>query len=507
MIPLPRCTIADAMDDPALLGAALGDGATWQTWRAILKAAFGLGLNRDEARAFASVSNGRKAPDKRVRELWAIIGRRSGKTRVAALVATFLAAFIDYRSKLAPGETGVVLILAASRDQAQNAFGYIRAFFESSPILSKLLDGEPGAESISLKGNIEIAVHANSYRTVRGKTLVACVFDEAAFWRDETSSTPDVETYRAVIPALATTGGMLIGISSPYAERGLLFSKFKSSYGKDDPDVLVIKGTSKDFNPTLDNAIIEAAERDDPDSARSEWGGEFRGDVSTYVDRAAVEACVEAGILERPFVSTFRYSAFVDPSGGAHDSFTLAIAHRDGERPTLDAIREIRAPFSPPDAVEEFVRLLKSYRITAVRGDRYAGEWVAEAFRKLGIQYLASERNKSELYIDCLPLLNSRSAVLLDHPRIVSQLSQLERRVTRGGRDSIDHQRGAQDDLANAVAGALTHVPAFGRGGATRGAAPLIINLGHAYAKQKLRGNHQQSRQIYHSNTRDNRHG
>jgi hypothetical protein len=32
----------------------------------------------------------------------------------------------------------------------------------------------------------------------------------------------------------------------------------------------------------------------------------------------------------------------------------------------------------------------------------------------------------------------------------------LERRTARGGRDSIDHAPGAHDDLANAVAGALT---------------------------------------------------
>ena len=71
-----------------------------------------------------------------------------------------------------------------------------------------------------------IAVHANSYRTVRGSTLLAVVMDEVAYWRDETSATPDVEVYRAVLPALATTGGMLIGISTPYRKVGLLYQKF-----------------------------------------------------------------------------------------------------------------------------------------------------------------------------------------------------------------------------------------------------------------------------------------
>ena len=35
------------------------------------------------------------------------------------------------------------------------------------------------------------------------------------------------------------------------------------------------------------------------------------------------------------------------------------------------------------------------------------------------------------------------------------QLSSLERRTARGGKDSIDHSPGMHDDIANAVAGAL----------------------------------------------------
>jgi hypothetical protein len=38
---------------------------------------------------------------------------------------------------------------------------------------------------------------------------------------------------------------------------------------------------------------------------------------------------------------------------------------------------------------------------------------------------------------------------------MVMQLTSLERRTSRGGRDSIDHAPGSHDDIANAVAGAL----------------------------------------------------
>jgi hypothetical protein len=62
---------------------------------------------------------------------------------------------------------------------------------------------------------------------------------------------------------------------------------------------------------------------------------------------------------------------------------------------------------------------------------------------------------KSDIYRDFLAVLNSGGVELLDHPRLKRQLIGLERRTARGGRDSIDHAPGANDDVANAVAGAV----------------------------------------------------
>jgi hypothetical protein len=146
---------------------------------------------------------------------------------------------------------------------------------------------------------------------------------------------------------------------------------------------------------------------------------------------------------------------------------TLAIAHvrlaGKGDTATaqtdgvavLDAVREVRPPFSPESVVTEFAALLRAYRVTSVMGDRYAGEWPRERFREHGIAYEVAERPRSDLYRDLLPMLNSGDCELLDLPRLASQLCGLERRTTRAGRDSIDHPAGGHDDIANAVAGAL----------------------------------------------------
>ena len=58
-----------------------------------------------------------------------------------------------------------------------------------------------------------------------------------------------------------------------------------------------------------------------------------------------------------------------------------------------------------------------------------------------------------DLYRDLLPLINSNRIRLLDNQKLINQLVGLERRVARGGRNSIDHGPGGHDDIANAVAG------------------------------------------------------
>jgi phage terminase large subunit-like protein len=218
-------TIDRALGDRRLLGAELGDAATWQTWHVALKAAFALPLSPKERKIFTAIAGKRGLPKRRVRELWCVVGRGGGKSRMAAALGDYFALFPKHR--LARGEQGMVLILAASKEQAGVVFGYAEGFLQSSPALRKEIISTTRSE-IRLRNNIAIAVHSNSFRTIRGRTLCAAIFDETAFWRDESTAMPDVETYTAVLPSLARTGGMLIGISTPYRKLGLLYQAPRS---------------------------------------------------------------------------------------------------------------------------------------------------------------------------------------------------------------------------------------------------------------------------------------
>jgi hypothetical protein len=443
-----------ALRDRRLLGAALGDLASWQTWSIALKGAFGLPLNDAERTIFDAIAGGRNPPARRVRELWAVAGRRSGKTRMAAAISVHIGAIEQHT--LAPGEVGYVLLLAASRSQARVAFDYVRGFLDASPILRQQILGIT-SEEVRLKGNIVIAVHAGSYRTIRGRTLLAVVGDETSFWRDESSAQPDVEIYRACAPALAASRGLWVGISTGYRKIGLLYQRWRDHFGADSDDVLVVQADSATLNPTLDVRMIERAKSSDPEAAETEWGGGFRSDIAAFLDDRAIDDAVDHG---RPLELSPRYGisykSFVDPSGGRHDAFTLCIGHKESDnRFVVDVVRGRAPPFDPHGVVAEYAATLKSYGISTVAGDNYSAAWAETAFQDAGITYQRSEMNKSALYLEALPHFMRGSVSIPDHPKLVRELRLLERRTSRAGKDIVDHGRNGSDDHANALAGML----------------------------------------------------
>jgi hypothetical protein len=458
--PSSPANILAACADPALFGRWFANPKTWTAWFAFLRAMFGLPMARADRKLFTACTSLRKPLARGYLEAWLVCGRRAGKSLMLALIAVFLACYGDYSPYLTPGERGIVLIIAADKKQAAVIFKYIAAFLRGVPMLAALIERETASE-IDLTNGITIEIATASYRTVRGRTLIACLADEIAFWRtDEGAANPDSEILAAIRPAMATIpGAMLLCASSPYSRRGELWNAYRRYHGKPGP-VLVWKAETRRMNPLVPQRVIDDAMERDAPSARAEFLAEFRSDIEAFVTREVIEAVTVPGRRELLPLSDIAYSAFVDPSGGSSDSMTLCIAHRDrwSEKAVIDAIREVKPPFSPDDVVCEFSELLKSYRISRVTGDRYAGEWPRERFRAYRIEYLPADRPKSDLYRDLLPQLNGGAVELPDHPRLAAQLCSLERRTARGGRDSIDHPPGGHDDLANVVAGAVVGV-------------------------------------------------
>ena len=431
-------------------------GDTWARWRTFLRALFALPPEPGDLETYAACAGRADWPAEPATEAALIVGRRGGKSRVLALIAVFLATFRDYGEFLAPGEVGVISVIAADRKQARAIFRFASGLLKNTALLAPLI-ADSTTEAITLTNRTAIEIGTASFRSVRGATLIAALADEVAFWRSEdTSANPDVEILRALRPALGTIpGAMLLLASSPYAKKGELYRAFRQYYGKPGADVLVWKADTRTMNPAFPQKTIDREYEKDPEASKAEYGAEFREDLADFITREAIDAITCWGRHELPPTPGITYAAFCDPSGGSSDAMTLAVAHLEGDAGVLDAVLEIRAPFSPDVAVAECVALLRRYNVARAVSDRYAGAWPVARFRDQGIALEQSARGKSDLYHDFLALANARRVELLDHPRMAAQFVGLERRTARSGKDSIAEPPGAHDDICNGVAGVL----------------------------------------------------
>jgi hypothetical protein len=451
--------IIEAIKDDQLFRPFLADRddrlSTWFNWFAALRTIYGLRVNK-ERRDLVRRCTGRdpeRMPSEGFSTALFLTGRRSGKSRMAACIAAFEAVLAGHEGKLAPGEAGFVAICSPTKSQSRVCKGYLRSIFET-PLLANEVSGET-RQGFSLRNGTQIEILAGDFRTVRGFTLIAAVIDEIAFFGLEAESKikSDTELVRAIKPSLATVGGKLIAITSPYAKRGWCYKQYQNNHGNDSGKTLVWNCASRTMNETLDQSIVDDALAEDLAAAKSEYYGEWRDDVSEFLSRTVIEGLVVKGrkaLLPR---TELRYSAFCDVSGGRRDDATLAIGHRRERTVIVDLLRRWRPPFSPQAVISDMAEEMRRYGVRKITGDNYAAEFVARAFQSCGIHYVKADKPKAQLYGELLPRLCSGEIELPDDEALVNQLASLERRTRSGGRDVIDHPPGGHDDLANAVAG------------------------------------------------------
>ena len=318
-------SIIQAIDDPDLF-AGMFDASSWEPWRAFLEALQALPMSDAHLALYRHHTGRREPPTKPARYAELVVGRRGGKSRILAPIATYLACVIDHRDHIVPGETPVVAIIAKDRTQARVILSYIVGFMREVPLFAELIEDEL-AETIRLSNGVVVEVHTASIGAPRGRTFLAVLCDETAFWPMGDSANPDVEVINAVRPGLSTIPySLLLIASSPYAKRGVLYANYAKYFGKDDAPVLVWQGTTEEMNSSLvGDPLIAEMYAEDNERALAEFGAQFRSDMVAFITREAVEDVVAHGVRELPAGDGITYAAFVDPSGGSADSMTLAI--------------------------------------------------------------------------------------------------------------------------------------------------------------------------------------
>jgi len=437
-------TIIDAIKNPKLFGSLprFKKLDTWTSWLVVLKVIFGLPMTADELSVFQRHTGRSSPPSGGSKETYLIIGRRGGKSFISALVTCFIACFIDFTPFITVGETLAVMCLAKDKDQARIVFRYIKAILNFIPALKSMIIDQR-TDEIELTTGVTIMVKASDFGGVRGPTIPCVVADEIAFWPSQ-GANPDDEVLSAIRPAMATIpDAKLLCISTGYAQVGALYDAHKEHYGKEDDDVLVWQADTASMNPTISQAYIDKEIEKDPEAGRAEWLGLFREDVSAAFPLEVIEACVMPGRVEIPYSPRCsQYFGFLDPSGGRHDAFSVAIAHQNfnSDKIVLDLIRATRSPFDPSEVVKDYSQVLKAYGLSNALGDNYGGEWPKAEFAKHGITYELCEKARSELYLAAIPVFTSKRLELLDIEKLKTEFRRLRGGVAEAARTrSIIH--------------------------------------------------------------------
>jgi hypothetical protein len=450
-------TLRQALSDSQLLAHVM-TSETYRAQKVLSLAAMGEALTDDERAIFQKFTKRIHEPLQRVAEFAMVSGRRTGETLTCAMLASYLATCIDYGDVLVRGEVGVVLVLAQSQRVAASILDYIEANITSSPVLRQHFVGR-SADTIELTGNVRIEVRPVSFRKLRGPTYVAIICDELSFWFTEDYHVDtDVEVLAAARMGLLTTRGILIMASSPYAKRGVLWDTYHRHFGPDgSPTVLVTCGATAALNPTIPQAELDAEMLRDPVRNKAELLAIFRDDIANFMPLDTVEANV-GDYVELPPSTEFTYKLGVDAaSGTGEDSFSAAVSHRDNDIVIVDGVWEWRPPFAPSEVIAEIAKTIAArYHVSQATGDRYAGGFAVEIFKKNNLAFEATKQPKSDYYRDLAPILNSKRCVLPRNPRLVAQIAGLERQVGRSGKDTISHPPNGHDDVANAVAIAVS---------------------------------------------------
>ncbi|HEY1599801.1 MAG TPA: hypothetical protein VGG64_09380 [Pirellulales bacterium] len=457
--------IVEAIQDGDLFRPFLADKdgsvSTWRNWQVALRAIYGMSIRKPRSLGLLKRCTGRTQLAKGGYSKSLIItGRRSGKSRCAAIIGAYEACLAGHESKLAKGEQGYVAICSPTKAQSQIVQKYLKAIFKSSPLLAKeVVDESP--LGFDLRNGNRIEIIAGEHRAIRGYTLIAAILDEIAFLGvdPDAKTKSDTELIRAIAPSLDQVGGKLIAITTPYARKGWTYATYEKHFGNYAGKVLVWNCPSRTMNPTLRQSVVDDAIAEDPQSAKCEYLGQFRDDIESPITRDIVERLVVKGRKEILPQQRISYTAFADMSGGGNaknDDTCLAIGYMQDGVVKLCKLRKYAPPFNPLAVCRDISTILKRYHVSCLFGDAYSKDYIAATFADHHIRYFRSDKNRNGLFAELLGWINSGKVELLDDATLVDQLASLERHVRGTGNDSFQAPRGGRDDVANALAGLVT---------------------------------------------------
>lgn len=424
-----------------------------------------------------------------------IVGRRGGKTTLAAMLAIYCAIVTNWRPYLQKTRFATVLILSHSREFSDEVLEIIRGFIQDSPVLARLINIKKKNTSSTMNlsvpfmkddGSIEysrvqIKVGAASSKTTRGVAACAVLCDEIAFWNlEENMKESDAKIMKAVRPATKQFGrkALIVKLSSPGIKQGVLYNEYLKWMDDDLPDSYVVfKAPSWVWNTILPKEeFIEEWELDE-DGFDTEYRANFVDSLSNFILPEFVDAAVVKGIKFVPpedSKSPVTYRAAIDAAFKG-DTFTFSVTgHFENRIKQYVLFGWEGSKKNPVQAKEvaKYVRqICKMFGLNEVAADQYSFQPLREIFEQYGVALVEHPFTpvfKKKIYFNLKRLIHSQQIDLLDHPKMVQEIKELVVEQTHTGQIRIGHPAGGSDDYSDATAvSAYLSIEAAGQVGFT----------------------------------------
>lgn len=444
-------------------------------------------------------------------EVWVVAGVRGGKSdRIAATAVVYEALFGAHEQHIREGKLGYCLQVCQDLRLARESIHGIEATLKAVPFIhtpappSKWAGkrgeriGRRTADFIRLWNGMAVMTIPPTVKAIRGYDSPIAVLDEVGIWpTGEDAANVDKEVHSQAKSRQAQfTHPKIIGISSPWINSGLLYDRFKvGTKGRHVQcasclagrttincpscqmaregykDILVCHFTTASMgNPLITREWLRTQRLLDPQKFRRECLAVFDSPAGSFLSAKLLDNAVDKGISERDSLFVVKpgaplpshipiYVAALD-AGFRRDAFTFGISHVNVEgNIEIDVLRRWKPaggiPLNPIDIIKEITPILAEYRIYTVSSDSAS----FDALFQLCLQYgwsldkvELSGNHKMDIMGNLKQLIEQKKLRLLDNPEALSELKNLQRKVTDTGFTRISAPGGMHDDYAMCIA-------------------------------------------------------
>jgi hypothetical protein len=396
------------------------------------------------------------------------LGRRSGKDRMASLVATYEAtANADaHRLHVPPAELVGIAVIANSQRQARLILGWCRHYLQREG-MAHLIKSDANDE-LELTNGMVITAMPCTARSIPGYALAVVIFDEAGWYVDSDGSPMSgEELWQAVVPSTAQfPDGRVLVLSTPRWLTGWFADKCRQAASGEFADIRHWWATTRTMNATISDAWLDGERLKDPAAFLREYEARFESGVGSSLDGMLVRQAARKGVPHLNPHPANAYVVSIDPAYRG-DTFALTVGHQDGYGADKRLVVDLSlgwtgtkvAPLDHRTILDEVATIARSYGRAPVVLDQFAQEPVAQGLVERGVTALRrpwTNESKAEAVGVMREYLHTDRLSLPNHAPLIGQLASLERTILPSGRPRVSAPPGQHDDYAMACL-ALVH--------------------------------------------------